>query len=56
MVEGHREVTRNHETILEDGQTVSEKLKNFENKLSGVQIDYQYLKKTKENHQDLSKK
>jgi len=30
MVEGHREVTHNHDTVLEDGKTVKEKLDAFE--------------------------
>ena len=30
MVEGHREVTHNHTTVLEDGKTVQEKLEAFE--------------------------
>lgn len=41
LVQGHREVTRNHETILDDGVKVSDKLKMFEDKLSGYNIDYE---------------
>jgi hypothetical protein len=33
LVEGHREVTHNYETVLEDGKTVKEKLDAFEAEL-----------------------
>lgn len=35
LVDGHREVTRNHDTILDDGKTVKEKLENFEEMIKG---------------------
>lgn len=35
LVDGHREVTRNHDTILDDGKTVKEKLEIFEEKIKG---------------------
>ncbi|OMJ80498.1 hypothetical protein SteCoe_19248 [Stentor coeruleus] len=41
LVQGHREVTKNHETILDDGVKVSDKLKIFEDKLKGYNIDYE---------------
>lgn len=33
LIEGHREVTKDHSTVLEDGLTVEEKLKKFEESL-----------------------
>ena len=35
LVDGHREVTRNHETLLSDGKTVKEKLEKFEERIKG---------------------
>lgn len=44
LVEGHREVTRNHDIVLDDGKTVADKLKTFQDKISGVKIDYEKIK------------
>ena len=35
LVDGHREVTRNHDTLLSDGKTVKEKLEKFEERIKG---------------------
>ena len=45
MVEGHREVTRNHDTVLQDGETVRQKLEKFEEKLVQKQVEYKLSKK-----------
>jgi hypothetical protein len=48
LVEGHREVTRNHDTILDDGETVSQKLEKFQNRLSDTRLgDYSINKSQK---------
>ena len=49
LVEGHREVTRNHDTVLDDGQTVNQKLQDFENKITKSTWDYEKLKNYKDN-------
>ena len=40
MVDGHREVTRNHETILDDGKSVKEKLEIFEDRIKSSKTSF----------------
>eukprot|EP00361_Fabrea_salina_P002100 CAMPEP_0202428706 /NCGR_PEP_ID=MMETSP1345-20130828/2647_1 /ASSEMBLY_ACC=CAM_ASM_000843 /TAXON_ID=342563 /ORGANISM="Fabrea Fabrea salina" /LENGTH=132 /DNA_ID=CAMNT_0049039755 /DNA_START=220 /DNA_END=618 /DNA_ORIENTATION=- len=47
MVEGHREVTRDHDTVLEDGKTVREKIQAFEQKLKNQTPNYEMFKNFK---------
>lgn len=40
MVDGHREVTRNHDTILDDGKSVKEKLEIFEDRIKSSKTKF----------------
>ena len=48
LVEGHREVTRNHDLILDDGKSVNQKLQEFQEKISGAKIDYRIIQTLKD--------
>lgn len=48
MVEGHREATKNHQTII-NGQKIEDKLKDFEQKLNSNEFSYEKAKDSVKN-------
>ncbi|CAG9324105.1 unnamed protein product [Blepharisma stoltei] len=51
LVEGHREVTKNHSTEI-NGKTVEQKIKEFEEKLQSNQFSYEHARSLIKNKKD----